>query len=87
MAADPWSRREVRRLILAFMDGTGGKWDWDDFMSARLDDPELEALQSFASDLPTQFPADEPGHYASAAGLKELRSAVERLRVEDDSPL
>ena len=50
MASDPWSRREVKRLILAFVDDTGGKWDCKiDFMSARLDDPELEALQSFGA--------------------------------------
>lgn len=84
MAADPWSRREVRRIILAFVDDTAGPWDWDDFMCATLDDPELEALRLFGSQLPTQFPPDEPGWYASAAGLRELRLAAERLRVEDD---
>jgi hypothetical protein len=87
MARNPWSRRKVKTLILAFVDGTSGAWDWDNFMTAHLDDPELTALQSFASDLPTQFPPDEPGHYASAAGRKELRLAAERLRVDDDPPV
>lgn len=86
MAAHPWSREKVKRLILAFVDNTSGRWDWDDFMCAQLDDPELEALQSFGAQLPTQFPPTEAGWYASAAGLKELRSAAERLLVDDTDP-
>ena len=28
--------------IETFLAGSGGAWDWDDFISIRLDDPELE---------------------------------------------
>ena len=32
-------------IIEQFLDGTGGRWDWDDFVSLRIEDPELDAIR------------------------------------------
>lgn len=36
---------EVAGFIRDFIEGTGGDWDWDDFTSVHLSDPELEAIR------------------------------------------
>ncbi|NGM50047.1 hypothetical protein G5B46_10550 [Caulobacter sp. 602-2] len=36
---------EVAGVLRAFIDGTGGVWDWDDFESTPITDPRLDALR------------------------------------------
>ncbi|PVM85033.1 hypothetical protein DDF62_21105 [Caulobacter radicis] len=36
---------EVAGILRAFIDGTGGSWDWDDFESAPITDPRLDELR------------------------------------------
>ena len=36
---------EVAGFIRDFIEGTGSDWDWDDFTSVRLADPELETIR------------------------------------------
>jgi len=43
------TRAKVAKEIAAFLGGSEGKWDWDDFMSCHLKDPELDAVRSTAS--------------------------------------
>jgi hypothetical protein len=42
------TRADVVKIIRDFLDGTGGAHDWDDFLSLKLDDPELEKIRLFA---------------------------------------
>ena len=39
---------EVSGFLRDFLDGTGGDWDWDDFTSVRLADPQLETIRQEA---------------------------------------
>ena len=39
----------VAETIRAFLDGSGGDWDWDDFTSCSLRDPRLDALRRCAA--------------------------------------
>jgi hypothetical protein len=45
---------EVAGFIRDFLESRGGEWDWDDFTSVPLDDPELESIrrEADAVDLP-----------------------------------
>ena len=45
---------EVAATIRAFLEGTGSDWDWDDFTSLPLRDPQLDSIrkQALAVDLP-----------------------------------
>ena len=72
---------EVARCIKDFLDGSGGEWDWDDFVSVPLDDVSLEAIRSRCAALPDRHPPTEAGHYCSAAGLAELRRLLASLRI------
>ena len=40
-----YTRAEVADIIEQFVDGTGGRWDWDDFTSTKIADPELDAIR------------------------------------------
>ena len=74
------SRGEVADIIEAFLDGTGGDWDWDDFISFPLADPELDSIRIRCDRLSADFPPTAPGHYTNDAGLEVLRKYVTELR-------
>ena len=74
------SKAEVETYIRRFLDGSGGRWDWDDFISVPLDDPILEQVRLTAVQIPDRFPATQVGHYCSAEGLAELRKLADALR-------
>jgi hypothetical protein len=73
------SKADVVRLIDDFITGSGGQWDWDDFISIPLDDPALEHVRLEAARLPDRFPPAQFG-YTSAEGLAELRRLADTLR-------
>ena len=39
---------EVAQPIRAFLEGAGGEWDWDDFTSCSLQDPQLDNIRKRA---------------------------------------
>lgn len=47
-AARDRTAEEVVRYLRDFIDGTGGDWDWDDFESVPIRDPELERIRQEA---------------------------------------
>jgi hypothetical protein len=74
------TREQVADTIEAFVNGTGRQWDWDGFISIRLDDPELEAVRLRCVSLPVEFPPATRTDYCSAAGLQLMRELVKALR-------
>lgn len=61
----------VAKSIAAFLDGTSGEWDWDDFTSFRLRDPAVEGVRRRA--LAIDLPVDEKGE----AALRDLQAEAE----------
>lgn len=59
---------EVATYLRRFVEGGGGDWDWDDFTSVQIDDPQLEDIRrrALAVELP---PTDE--------GVRTLRQLLE----------
>lgn len=85
------TKAEVANIIEHFVDGTGGGWDWDDFTSVRIEDPELDAIRQRCCDLqaPT-VPANVIGlrspkvnTYCGPEGFDEMRRMVTVLRSSD----
>jgi len=74
------TREQVADTIEAFVNNTGRQWDWDGFVSIRLDDPELEAVRLRCVSLPVEFPPATRTDYCSAAGLQVMRELVQGLR-------
>jgi hypothetical protein len=63
------SARAIANCIRGFIDGTCGPYDWDDFTSVPLKDPDLEAIRISAELV--QLPAD-------AEGMAQLRHLLDR---------
>ena len=67
-------------MIEGFVNGTGDQWAWDEFISLRLSDPELEAVRQKCVAIRDQFPPTDPKAYCSEAGLAAMRQIVQDLR-------
>ena len=64
---------EVACYLRDFLNGTGGTWDWDDFISVPIADPRLEDLRYRAANLDLPIGDDE------TASLKALVAEAEML--------
>jgi hypothetical protein len=73
------TRAEVANTIEQFLDGNGGQWDWDDFCSCQIADPELDAIRGRCVNLHDEYPS-ETG-YCSTAGFQLMREMVRTLRT------
>ena len=66
-------REQVAVTIQNFLDGSGGQWDWDDFLSFQIEDPKLEEIRERCNGLSEEFPATEAGHYCGPGGVEVMR--------------
>lgn len=73
------TRAEVSRTIAEFVDGGGGPFDWDDFLSVPDVDPTLEEVRLRCVGIPERFPADDPRQWCGPGGFDELRQIVQEL--------
>jgi hypothetical protein len=61
---------EVAQILGDFLEGRGGPWDWDDFISVgRVADERLKQVQRHVSLLPEEFPLEESGGYCSEQAM------------------
>ena len=75
------TKPEVADIIENFLDGAGGKWDWDDFCYFSITDPYLDSVRIQCSELSLNCPTTEKGHYCSQAGFEIMRELVAKLRA------
>ena len=74
------TKAEAAKYIEDFLLGRGGAWDWDDFISIRLNNPELENVRLRCGSLPESYPPEKPGQYCNEEGLAILKALLARLR-------
>jgi hypothetical protein len=74
------SRAEIADTIERFLDGICRPWEWDDFSTVPIVDPQLEAIRLRCAGLSQEYPPIEKGHYCSPAGMAVLRQVVLELR-------
>jgi hypothetical protein len=77
------TREEVAQTLEGFINGTGGQWDWDDFMSSPIEDNKLELIRLRSSGLDSEFPPKQIGSFCNEAGLEVIRSYIAELRTQD----
>lgn len=75
---------QVADTIERFIEHRDGRWDWDDFISISIKDPELDAIRLRCCDLPEEFPAN--GTYCSSEGVAVMRELVTQLRGVSGDP-
>lgn len=73
MAKQRYDASYVVRTIRAFVDGSGGDRDWDDFTSCPLREPQLDDIRRRASNV------DLPCGRAEIAQLEALAVEAEQL--------
>ncbi len=79
------SRAEVAAMIEGFLgdDNAQGPWDWDDFLSSTLADPDLDRVRIICFDVRDRYPPGEEGGYCSEEGIKFLRNLAKELKQSD----
>ena len=70
------SAAEVAKCLRDYIGGTGGVWDWDDFTSVPLADPQLDEIRREASAVTAPETEDAP------IVLKRLLAEAERLAAQ-----
>ena len=73
------TRLDVADLILRFVDGNSEAHEWDDFVSIRQSDHEIESLRSVCANIPIEFPPNDSLSYCSDAGIRRLRDLAQRI--------
>ena len=76
---------EVALIIEQFLDGRCGDWDWDDFLSIGIQEPELETVRRRCSAVWEEYPSGKPGEYCNADGLAVLRQIAQELRSSKET--
>ena len=77
---------EIATIIDQFLDGTCGKWDWDDLCSIKIEDPDLDQVRVLCSSTCFVYPPTEKGFYCSSQGREYLRELSRKLR-EGQNPV
>jgi hypothetical protein len=75
-SAQKRSADEVADYLRNFIEGLGGEWDWDDFTSVPIADPQLEGIRRRAAAV--DLPVTEQG----STTLRGLLAEVEQLGAE-----
>jgi hypothetical protein len=75
------TREDVAKSIEDFVNGTGGPWDWDDFVSCRIANEELETIRIKCLRLQSEYPGG-PNRWCDEQGRDVLRGLVRQLRGE-----
>ncbi len=76
------SRSEVIEEIEKFLNGKGGAYDWDDFVTLRIRDSKLDAIRIECCELRDKYPPEGKRQYCSDEGLARLRQILNQLRME-----
>ena len=72
------ARQYAITSIRDFLEGTGGKWDWDDFISIPTGFPDLEAVQNLCAHMSVTHP--HPVAYCSEEGFSLMRQKLDELQ-------
>jgi hypothetical protein len=73
---------EVITEISKFLNGAGGAYDWDDFVSIPIKDKHLDAIRIECFDLREKYPPGTKRQYCSDEGLKRLEEIFRDLKAE-----
>jgi hypothetical protein len=74
--------KDVRDVLVRFLDGTVRPYEFDDFVSVSIGDPRLDAIRERCGGLCAEFPPKLPGHYCGQGGVEVMRRFIQEL--EDD---
>jgi hypothetical protein len=71
--------KDVRDVLVRFLNGTAGPYEFDDFVSASIGDPRLDAIRVRCAGLWSEFPPEIRGHYCGEGGAQVMRQFIQEL--------
>jgi hypothetical protein len=71
---------EAADIIERFVNHTDGNWDWDDFISISVDDPEIESIRKECNRTHENFPPDSAKGWCNPQGVERLLELARKLR-------
>jgi len=74
------TREDVANEIEKFLKAGGGPFDWDDFCTLTIVDPELDSIRQRCAQLDEEFPPGRSGGYCNEQGIEVLKGYLEYLR-------
>jgi hypothetical protein len=75
------SREQVAKVLESFLDGSGGKWAWDDYtLGTSFEDHGLEEIRLRSAGLSKEFPPTNPSEYCNQEGREVIRNYIKQLR-------
>ena len=83
------TKAEVARAIEAFILGNEQPavgqcpYEWDEFISVPIANPELENIRIRCAQLPEEFPSTTPQTYCNPQGIQVLRDYAKQLRTSN----
>ena len=76
------TKSELADLIFSFLGGTCGDYDWDDVISYRQDDPEVEKWRQILNQFDTQYPSKNYNEFCNAEGREKMMKIAVMLKGE-----
>ena len=65
---------------MEFVEGTGGRWDWEDFISNPIQDDRLEEIRDRCTHLDDEFPPDPNHKFTGAGGVEVIKQFIDELK-------
>jgi hypothetical protein len=76
----PKTEAEIAALIEGFANGTGGRWDWDYFISTHFENERINWAQQECFKVEEDFPRTGRVGWANEKGRDRLRAIASELR-------
>jgi hypothetical protein len=73
------TKADVADIIERFLDGSGGEWNWDDFLSSPIGNPELDQVRQRCNATRDDTYTNQ---WCGPEGIADLRRIVAELRGE-----
>jgi hypothetical protein len=77
----PKTEAEIAALIEGFANGTGGRWDWDYFISTHFENEKINRAQMECFKVEEEFQRTGTVGWCNEEGLDRLRAIASKLRT------
>jgi hypothetical protein len=82
----PKTEEEIAALIEGFANGTGGRWDWDYFISTDFESKRVTWAKMECLRVEEEFPRTGRVGWCNEQGLDRLRAIAFELRASAKKP-
>ncbi|HLL60586.1 MAG TPA: hypothetical protein VK338_02625 [Candidatus Nitrosocosmicus sp.] len=77
-----YSKEEVAEILDNFLNGKGDPYDFDDFCTFPIVDPELDKIRKRCAGLREEFPPEHKHQYCGPEGTKVMENYLKQLRED-----